>query len=285
MKKITCALIALILISALFSCSGGGKGEETLPPVKVIGVNENEKVTSTLVRDGFSMNIYVTYSEITGYSGSEKSITLPENAAGVPVRKIAENAFKNSGNLEKVVFSKGIRIIDRFAFDGCGSLREVVLNEGLETIGDYAFRNTAAAKCDLPGTVVSLGKYCFYGADLREVVLPDSLSSAGKYCFYANKNLASVTFGRRLTEISENMFYNCESLVITELPEQIKKIDSYAFRGCVSLERLVVPRGTTSIGDGAFYGCTGLTLVGWEGSTLAKYARDNALKCELRPVE
>ena len=76
MKKITCALIALILISALFSCSGGGKGEETLPPVKVIGVNENEKVTSTLVRDGFSMNIYVTYSEITGYSGSEKSITL-----------------------------------------------------------------------------------------------------------------------------------------------------------------------------------------------------------------
>ncbi|MBR5768267.1 MAG: leucine-rich repeat domain-containing protein [Clostridia bacterium] len=285
MKKVLFIALLTLAVAAAASCAGGGDGADTLPPVKVIGVNEDEKLSSTLVRDGFSLNIYVTYSEITGYSGTETTVTLPESAAGVPVRKIGENAFKNNGKLEKVVFSKSIRVVDRFAFDGCSALKEAVLNEGLETIEDYAFRNTALRKCDLPGTVASLGKYCFYAADLREVVIPDSVSTVGKYCYYANGNLTSVTFGRRMTGIAENMFYNCSSLVVTEIPENIQKIESYAFRGCVSIGRLEVSDRTASIGDGAFYGCTNVTLVGSEGSAILKYARDNGIACEARAAE
>ncbi len=285
MKRTVCFLLTVFFVILFTACSGAGNGDDTLPPVKVIGVNEDEKLTSTLVKDGFSLNIYSTYSEITGYTGSSTVLELPSNAAGIPVRKIAENAFKGDGKIKKVVFSQGIRIIDRFAFEGCTALEEVILNDGLETIDDYAFRNCAVTKCALPDSVSTLGKYCFYGADLREIKLPESLSIAGKYCFYGNKNLISVTFSRRFSEVAENMFYNCSSLVIEEIPPTVKKIDSYAFRGCVSLGRLIVYPETEKIGDGAFYGCTGLTLVGKENSAIIKAARNNVWNYELSTEE
>ena len=87
-----------------------------------------------------------TYSEgeclITGYTGTEADIVLPEfSADGRPVTGIAANAFKDNAVVGSVVVPAHIETIGESAFEGCVNLTRVVLTESVQTIGNRAFFN------------------------------------------------------------------------------------------------------------------------------------------------
>ena len=77
-----------------------------------------------------------------------------------------------------------------------------------------------------------------------------------------------------LTNIANDEFEGCASLVKISLPEQITTIDENAFSGCTNLQKIVIPDSVTSIGKYAFNGCSGLTSVnvGNSVTSIGKYA-------------
>ncbi len=267
-------VIALLLLEGcLVSCAG--KESERLPDVVTQGIPENEKVRSTVVSDGFTIDIHVTYAEIVSYSGKETVIGIPESAAGVPVKLIGEGAFKNNTKLMKVTLPSTTLTVDRYAFEGCTVLTEVAFNDGLETIADYAFRNSGLAVLNLPDSVAGIGKYSFYNTKIEELVIPDSVSRLGKYAFYGCKSLKTIQFCPRLYEIGERVFYNCTSLTEVILPKTVTKIEDYAFSTCTALTKIVIPAETTDIGEGVFMGCPKLTIYAPSGSAAEKNASRN----------
>ena len=86
-------------MSLLSGCSGNAG--DTLPPVVTHGIPD-EKVKSTVVADGFTVDIHSTYAEIKSYTGKDVSVTVPESAAGVTVKLIGEGAFRNNAKIVKV---------------------------------------------------------------------------------------------------------------------------------------------------------------------------------------
>ena len=60
------------------------------------------------------------------------------------------------------------------------------------------------------------------------------------------------------TELPENAFSCCASLISITLPASLTRIGVSAFDGCRRLGLTSLPHGLTSIGDGAFRGCTSL---------------------------
>ena len=66
-------------------------------------------------------------------------------------------------------------------------------------------------------------------------------------------------FGKRVSSIEENAFYNCSSLTEVIIPDTVSKVGGYAFRGCTSLTKVFIPQNT-SIGENTFYGCNSLTI-------------------------
>lgn len=279
MKKVLLALFATIMTSSLL-CACSKKINNTLPPVVTQGIPE-EKVKSTVVSDGFTIDIHSTYAEIKSYTGKEVSVVIPESVAGVTVKLIGEEAFKNNTKLVKVTLPSGLISIDRYAFEGCTALSSVDFNEGLESINDYAFRNSGLTVLKLPDSVSTIGKYSFYGVKIAELKIPASTAKVGKYAFYGCESLKTIEFCPRMTELAERMFFNCTSLEYVLIPETVTKIGEYAFSSCTSLKKIVIPSTVEKVGEGAFVGCEALTIYAPSGSEAEKNAKNNKYRFEI----
>ena len=267
-------ILSLLLVGGLFQACAKDTIER-LPDVVTQGIPENEKVRNTIVSEGFTIDIHITYAEIVSYSGKAASVILPESATGVPIKLIGEGAFQNNKTLKKVTLPSATLTIGRYAFEGCSALTEVIFNDGLETISDYAFRNSGLTTFSLPDSLASIGSYSFYNTKIEVLDIPESVSRLKKFAFYGCKNLKSISFCPRLYEIGENVFYNCTALTEIVLPKTVTKIGNYAFSSCSSLVKVVIPAETETIGVGVFMNCPELTIYGPAGSAAEKHAGHN----------
>src|ERR1041385_2786133 len=75
---------------------------------------------------------------ITGFTGTEKNITIPEAITGLPVRRIGNYAF-NGQRLVSITIPDSVTNIGSAAFYGCYSLVTVSLGAGLQEIEEGAF--------------------------------------------------------------------------------------------------------------------------------------------------
>ena len=190
---------------------------------------------------------------ITGYSGTEGNLEIPETIQGKPVTAIAPGAFENvSGiysvslpdNLEvigadafkdtphlyRVNFGEGLKVVGDFAFMGCERLNEVILPEGLETIGKGAFDS------------------CYW---LWNLYIPESVKTIGDYAFDACYHLEKIELPKGLTRIGDYTFYGTMIQYI-DIPDTVTEIGYGAFQWCERLEEITIPASVTSISYDAF---------------------------------
>ena len=120
---------------------------------------------------------------------------------------------------------------------------------------------------------------------------------------WSEKNIRYCKIGKGVTSVGASAFENCTSLEIVELEEGITSINGYAFYSCTSLKELELPKSLKSIGENAFEGCTSLqkvtaypkltslkntsfrkcsvlTIRGYEGSYIQKYATEKEIPFE-----
>ena len=85
------------------------------------------------------------YAVITGIGTCvERELIIPSVIGGLPVREIAENAFKGNLNIYSVSIPEGVKKIGDGAFRDCENLYTILLPESLEEFGALgAFHYTA----------------------------------------------------------------------------------------------------------------------------------------------
>ncbi len=76
---------------------------------------------------------------ITGYTGTDKDVVIPDYIEGKKVLAIGDNAFKNNKDITSVTFGKYVRTVGFKAFAGCSALKSVEFNDDLQVISSYAF--------------------------------------------------------------------------------------------------------------------------------------------------
>lgn len=153
-------IAAALLLTGLLAGPAGRPGPIKLTgPSKVVAGKKDPKVDAgsfrfTLKEGGVA--------ELTGYSGSETSLTLPLIIDGHLVTGMATSAFSGNRSLERVRVSGLMRAISPGAFSGCISLREVVLSDGVQTIGGMAFSMCPLLKdVTIPASVTRIEKDAF----------------------------------------------------------------------------------------------------------------------------
>lgn len=145
---------------------------------------------------------------ITGYSGSESHIVIPDRIDGISVIAIAPNAFAYSDTPVSVSIPGSVTRIGVGAFRECRRLSSVTFHAGLRSIGETAFLGChSLVRVDIPAGVESIGAYAF------------------AYC----GNLQSVNIGEGLTVIRYGTFYHCPSLQSVSLPASVQDIGENAF--------------------------------------------------------
>lgn len=178
---------------------------------------------------------------ITGYTGSNVKVVVPDTYNNKPVTVIAENAFANS-DIQSVVMGKNIVKIAENAFSNATLLKSVELNSNIEVIG--------SDKLSLYGNITGAFAGC---VSLETVNIPSNCN---------------------LTILGRYTFYGCGKLENIELPNQLKNIGQSAFANCVSLDRIEIPASVDYVEDTAFAGFTEdqeITLVGSSNGWSARW--------------
>lgn len=120
---------------------------------------------------------------ITGYTGTDNNLVIPDTLGGYPVTEIGSNALREKG------------------------LIGVTLPNTLVTIGDYAFIFDQINTLDIPDSVTSIGKSAFFENVIVTLTLGDSLETIGASAFKSNQ-ICTLTLPTSLTSIGGEAFLN-----------------------------------------------------------------------------
>lgn len=195
MKKMISKILVLLLI---------------LGSVTGLGTVSTEAATS----GGYTYTVNTDNTiTITAYSGTEKSVVIPDTLDGKSVTAIGESAF----------FAKT-------------SITSITLPSTLKSIGEMAFAMTGITSITLPEGLTSIETAAFAMTGITSIKTPDSMTTIGTSAFAMCPMLTSVQFGSQLTTIEEGAFMMCTSLPSVTLPATLTSLGKGAFSGCTALK-------------------------------------------------
>ncbi len=192
--------------------------------------------------------------EITKYTGSGESVTVPSELDGKIVTKIGEKSFFNCENLKEAVIPAGVTEIDMDAFYNCPNLMLIGAEPASQNYASeigVLFNKTWTELVRCPEGIS--GEYSIWRA---------GTASVRDYAFHNCKKLEGITVQDGVIKIGEGAFAGCERAAYVTLPESVTEIGSAAFSGCSSLRTLQIPKEVKEIKRDTFFGCSSLTEVG-----------------------
>ena len=209
--------------------------------------------------------------------GLNQSAQVKTIEIGEGITTIANNAFRDYGNLISVQLPAGMTTIGTHAFIGCKNLQSVVIPEGVTTIGSHAFDGCSSlTSVTIPRSLSSLGYTVFYGcSNLQEVHISDLAAWAsityadsnsnplknGAALFLNGIKLTELNIPEGVTTIGDYAFYGMKDTTSVTVPGSVTTFGKYAFGYNQSMTSLTLGEGITVIGEGAFENCTALTSV------------------------
>lgn len=169
------------------------------------------------------------------------SVVLPKS-----LTKINSSAFRGCTGLTDIVIPDSVTYIGLCAFEGCTGLTSIVIPASVIEFDEEAFNgctgltsikvaegnkrfdsrdncnaiistseNRLLAGCkntQIPSTVFSIGRRAFKGMGIVSITIPEHIVSIGSSCFKDNESLESVTFGKNIKELGEDIFSGCDNL-------------------------------------------------------------------------
>ena len=240
--------------------------------------------SGNVINDNDNIQITVAYQVSKGtVTGGE--VAIPASFGGLPVTKIAPEAFKNTA-ITGITIPNSVTTIGYNAFRDCTSLTGITIPSSVTSIqgqpnnsfgysyGAFEGCTNLASVTFAPGSkITTIGYNAFYGcASLTSVTIPHSVTSILSGAFYGCTGLTSVTIGNgvinlngfdfpsytNLTSVTignsvENVkgFNECKNLtsVIFASGSKATTIESVAFRSCTSLASITIPSSVTTIDD------------------------------------
>ena len=175
------------------------------------------------------------------YVGKETDVIIPNEAQGIKVIGIGENAFANNIELTSVELMEGIEQIGASAFNGCSNLTSV----------------------KFPVSIKLYEKDILVGCDkIEKITIASNFDKEIKYLFGNNINnvpasLVKIKYANGCSDFNRTMWQsspikNSGNRVVLELQDDLQEVPSNAFESCEYLEEVIIPEGYISIGSSAF---------------------------------
>ncbi len=289
-KKLFAFTLGLCLTAstlALASCNEGGDHSSSAPQINESTPIEAIKSTNGLI---YTLSDDGSYYSISGYDGTSKKVICGDYYENLPIKEIADNAFRGTA-IEKIEISSGITKIGQYAFFACKTLSSVTIPNTVTEIGDYAFSACSnLTHVDLPEGVTHIYDKAFYrSVNLISISLPESLVHVGcgvfdgcdnlQYYYYdnakylgnsTNKFVALIKADSGNTScavhqdakvIAGEALENCTSLNSVTVSKNLVTIGDRAFKDCSSLKLITLPENLETIGVSTFAYCSQLTSI------------------------
>ena len=262
-NKILGLFVILLFFCIVFSCNFDNQETFITDGTEIIEISLSE--------DGFKYSVRNNTVSIHGIDENTLvKLIIPEEIEGLPVTRIASEAFYNIDNIIEVVLPSTIKEIGERAFNNCKKLEKINLPSGLERIESYAFGATACTAIWIPATVIYYGYGIFpsnltyveieegatifpplSGTNIKDITIPSSVKIIPAYAFPST--ITEVVLPEGLERIEEWAFDECNKITSIKLPSTIKFLGSSCFYG-VPITQLELPEGIEELESGCFRG-------------------------------
>lgn len=231
---------------------------------------------------------YSTYNgavTITGYTGTNASVTIPDTISGLPVTGIGGFYARNA--VTNVNIPASVTNIAEGALAGQPQLLSITVeaqNEYYSSSNGILFSKDQSSLIQAPGGMI--GSY----------IIPDGVTNIASEAFFFCSDLTNITIGSNVLNIGSEALADCltlNSISVDEqnpsysssngvlfdksqatliqapggiagsyvIPSRVTSVGAEAFITCGSLTSVTVPDSVTNIGDWAFASCNNLTNV------------------------
>lgn len=207
---------------------------------------------------------------ITGYYGTEDTVTIPSEINGKHVQfigKLENNIMKH------VVVEEGIDYWGSEVFENCKELESVILPNDITILTGRSFANcTNLTSINIPDSVEEICGGVFNGCSkLSNVKLPEGLKKLGTSSF-AGTAISKIDIPSSVTTIINNPFIGCSNLLeinVNSENSEFASVNGILYNKDLT-KLLIYPSGKdnseilesiTSMEPYAFYGCSKLTSI------------------------
>ena len=209
---------------------------------QLVSANEYE----TFQDESIVYSIIDTHTvEVSGYTGNEKELSIPQKVNGYRVTSIGKEAFFYNDVIQKVVLPETIERIGDEAFAG-STLENINLPQTVHEVGYLAFELTPIFEKNMENGVSYIDGICVGGEQdcLLEVVTEDELMTVdirpdtrliSNYAFIRNMYIKEVRIPESVKCIGQGAFYRCENLREVDIALNVKVSES-AFDKCDNLK-------------------------------------------------
>ncbi len=187
-------------------------------------------LTFILSDDGTYYSVAACDTSITG------EIVIPGEYNGKPVKKIANDGFRECKNITSVVISEGVEEIGSYAFAYCSSLDAITIPSTITHIYNMAF---------------------FLDSNLRNLYITD----IGAWCQISFSSNYSNPLYNSSSYYSNNIYIDGVLATDIVIPEGVTRINDYAFYNFTCIKTVEIPESVISIGVQAFTGCNNLSSI------------------------
>ena len=296
-KLIVLLLAALMLVSAALAEDYSALTTEELKALR----NEiNQELSARLQAEKAETEQYFTSPDqfiyvdngeevmIRGYQGTEADIVIPDQINGLPVTRIADNAFKENGALRSIVIPDSVTEIGPKAFYNCRSLQKVVLSRNVTELKEQTFAFTSALSEINLSHVSIFRRSALEYAGIGGVLTLQAENLRIEASAFCNTKLTAVKIYSDTCEIRSPMpFSKMNALKYFYVSDETQlTFAGIVMTDCPALEALVIPSSvilTTAPGVSTIYaqfeGCTNMVIYTPEGSDLHAYAKENFIRC------
>ena len=216
---------------------------------------------------------YYIVAGIGDYVGEH--LVIPEEYNGLPVKKIAQDAFSEQDGKDNsaLLAIKAITIADSVTEMGKymsftdTNIEQLNLGSGVsESIISWSFgmsNNLKAINVSKDNQTYMSKDGVLYTKDGTELLkypqqkedksfrIPRSVKKIGLTAFSGNKNIKKVKMSNHLTTIGAKAFYRT-TLEEIKIPNSVEIIESDAFDSCRNLKKVNIGKNVKAIGNGAF---------------------------------
>lgn len=224
---------------------------------------------------------------ISGYTGSDTALVVPDTLDGKTVTELGGGAFAGQSSITEITLPKTLETVNDSCFYGCAALETFKVEDGSETfsvedgvlfsedgrdlicfpyartdttytvpasveeIWSSAFANTQLTSVTFQEGLLYIDDWAFAYTPLESLELPDSLLEIGTDAFIYCNGLTEVTFPSNLETIEPEAFAACENLAEITLPDSLTTVGMSAFAG-TAMKSVTIPSSVTYIGFSAF---------------------------------
>ena len=255
-KKLLSLVLCFAVLFCAFSLQSNPIIAESIAPVTYESTEPVTPPETDFTYERFS-DIEEDGVVITGYSGNETKIIVPQTLGGLTVTEIAPDVFAGNKNITYIKLPAGLIYLTGDAFKECYSLKEIDVDESNT---EYASIDGVLYIKDTNPNSESFGKPVFLSnfpaGKGGSFTIPYGVKTIGSYAFGWCYSLTEVKMYNTVTTINAFAFSHCWGLEKIRLSDNLKTIGKEAIAHCESLKYIDLPSSLISIGKDALLGDT-----------------------------